>query len=214
MCAPFPVMLHPDPNDAALAWREIDGQLLFLNLIADRYFRLERDQNQAFLDMLDSTGRSRWRQPPDFPRPPCWVAPSDTSTFVDKGDFDLTEVARALWLQRRVERRIGSAGFHSVLTHTKTLLHTSCGRAFEERRRPDRVIRAFEYARILRTAADRCLPRSIAMAIRLASLGTPVTLAIGVKLAPFGAHCWVQHGDLVLSDRIGEVQPYTPLLVI
>lgn len=207
-------MLHPDPNDAALAWREIDGQLLFLNLIADRYFRLERDQNLAFLDMLDRTGRSRWRQPPDFPLPARWMAPSDTTTFIDEGDFDLAEVARSLWLQRRVERRIGSAGFHSVLVQTRSLLQARCGGAFEERGRPGRAVRAFEHARILRTAADRCLPRSIALAIRLASLGTPVTLAIGVKLAPFGAHCWVQHGDLVLSDRIGEVQAYTPLLVL
>lgn len=207
-------MLHPDPNDAALAWREIDGQLLFLNLIADRYFRLERDQNQAFLDMLDRTGRSRWRQPPDFPLPARWMAPSDTTTFIDEGDFDLAEVARSLWLQRRVERRIGSAGFHSVLVQTRALLQARCGEAFEERGRPGRAVRAFEHARILRTAADRCLPRSIALAIRLASLGTPVTLTIGVKLAPFGAHCWVQHGDLVLSDRIGEVQAYTPLMVL
>lgn len=209
----LPVIIYPDPDNPALAWREIAGQLLFLDLAADRYFRLSREQNHAFLDMLDQTGRNRWHQPRGFPLPARWRAPEDASAAIDEGDFSLSEVARSLWLQRRVERRLGLAGFQSVLAHTHALLEARCRQGSKDGG-PDRVIRAFEHARILRTAANRCLPRSIALGLRLAALGTPVTVVIGVKLAPFGAHCWVQHGTLVVSDRVGEVQPYTPLLVL
>jgi hypothetical protein len=79
---------------------------------------------------------------------------------------------------------------------------------------PDRIVRAFEHARILRTAANRCLPRSIALSIRLASCGTRANVVIAVKLAPFAAHCWSQAGDVVLNDSVEEVQRYTPLLVL
>ncbi|HCY01912.1 MAG TPA: lasso peptide biosynthesis B2 protein, partial [Erythrobacter sp.] len=31
---------------------------------------------------------------------------------------------------------------------------------------------------------------------------------------PFGAHCWVQHGEAVLNDTAEEVLRYTPILVV
>ena len=77
-----------------------------------------------------------------------------------------------------------------------------------------RTIRAFEYARLLRTAADRCLPRSIALALCLASDGMRANVVVGVRLAPFGAHCWVQQGGDVLNDSVEEVLCYRPILVI
>jgi len=77
-----------------------------------------------------------------------------------------------------------------------------------------RTIRAFEHARLIRSAADRCLPRSIALALGLAARGCRAHVVIGVKLAPFAAHCWAQAGDEVLNDSAEEVQRYTPILVV
>ena len=76
------------------------------------------------------------------------------------------------------------------------------------------TVRAFEHARLLRSAADRCLPRSIALKLRLAKLRHRTHLVIGVKDRPFGAHAWVQHGDIVLNDSLEEVRRYTPILII
>ena len=39
-------------------------------------------------------------------------------------------------------------------------------------------------------------------------------LVLGVKLRPFEAHCWVQYGDLLVSDHLGTVEPFTPILVL
>lgn len=206
-------MVHPDPDRDALAWREIDGQLIFLDLAADRYFRLGRDQNHTFLDMVARSGRERWRQPPDFPRPSNWAPPTRTSQAIESGAFSLSEIAHSLWTQRRVERRIATSGFHSVLSETRQLLARR-GRPRSDSAIADRIVRSFEHARILRTAANRCLPRSIALAVRLAARGAPVNVVIAVKLAPFAAHCWAQADDVVLNDSVEEVQRYTPLLVL
>jgi hypothetical protein len=39
-------------------------------------------------------------------------------------------------------------------------------------------------------------------------------LVIGVRLAPFSFHAWVQFGDIVLNDEVDTVRPYTPILVV
>lgn len=76
------------------------------------------------------------------------------------------------------------------------------------------MVRAFEQARLLRSTADRCLPRSIALALCLTAKQCRVHVVLGVKLAPFSAHCWVQDGGAVLNDSLEEVQRYSPILVV
>lgn len=210
---PLAAMTPPNPDRDALAWREIDGQLIFLDVAADRYFRLGSEQNRTFLDMIDQTGRERWHQPPDFPRPLNWSPPTRTSRAIELGTFNLPDIAHSLWIQRRIERRIAASGLQSVLVETRRLLARR-DRHSTKLAAADRSVRSFEHARLLRTAANRCLPRSMALAIRLASCGTRANVVIAVKLAPFAAHCWAQAGDVVLNDSVEEVQRYTPLLVL
>ena len=35
-----------------------------------------------------------------------------------------------------------------------------------------------------------------------------------VKASPFGAHCWLQEGDLILNDSVERVGAYTPIMVV
>jgi hypothetical protein len=131
-----------------------------------------------------------------------------------EASFRLDDVARAMWLQGRVERRLATNSFSSVLAG----LQRSIGSVTSDADRllvPHlREVWAFERAKLLRTAADHCLPRSIALALRLARRGCRANLLLGVKLAPFAAHCWVQWRDQVLNDEFEEVARYTPILVI
>lgn len=207
-------MLALDPDRPWLAWRVIDGELIFLDIAADRYFRLPDERNRSFRAEIERSGRCSWRQPPELPRPRHWVPPALTSPAIAHGSFHLAETARALWLQRRVERRMAVAGFGAGLAATAQLLAAGRNRSRAEPAQAARVIRAFEQARVLRSAATRCLARSIALAVRLAACGAPARVVIGVKLAPFAAHCWAQCGDAVASDNCDEVQCYTPLLVL
>ena len=76
------------------------------------------------------------------------------------------------------------------------------------------VAAAFEWSsRIVRTH-DRCLPRSIAVAQRLASLNIAAELVIGVSLYPFAAHSWVQCGTALVNDSPDGVRHFTPILTI
>ncbi|MBD3774932.1 MAG: lasso peptide biosynthesis B2 protein [Rhodobacteraceae bacterium] len=204
-------MDFPAPDGTLLAWCEIDGQAIFLDIAGDRYFRLDGQDNRAFLDQAVGPGRERWHQPDALPRPPDWQAPRRTCPDMQQGPFRLADVAQAMWMQRRVERRLASHPLANVLFDTHRLLRP---RAVACEQAQARMVRAFEYARLLRTAADRCLPRSLALALCLAARDVPAHVVIGVKLAPFAAHCWVQRGDMVLGDTAEEALRYTPILVL
>lgn len=71
---------------------------------------------------------------------------------------------------------------------------------------------AFQRARRYAPAIDRCLVRGLAMKRMLRRRNCEAALVIGVAM-PFSAHCWIQAGDVVLSDRLDTVLPYSPILV-
>ena len=72
-----------------------------------------------------------------------------------------------------------------------------------------RVATAFDRASLMLGCTDRCLPRSFALAHRLADLGVQVDLVFGVTTDPFSAHCWVQHDGVVLNDHLDPVRNFT-----
>lgn len=196
-----------------LAWCETAGRLVFLDLAQDRYFMLADNSDRQLRDRLASEGRARWHQPDAWPRPADWSVPRHSSPAIGTGTFRLAEVAAAMWTQRRIERRLAARSFRDILTEFGVLRDRRT-RSAARRSSGEAVIAAFEQARLLRTAADRCLARSLALALRLAARGETAHVVLGVRLAPFGAHCWAQQGDVVLSDSVEEVTRYTPILVV
>ncbi len=65
----------------------------------------------------------------------------------------------------------------------------------------------------MRSPANRCLSRSIALVQRLAQLGCAAHLVMAVRAAPFAAHSWVQVDDIVLNDTPEEVSRYSPIFL-
>jgi Transglutaminase-like superfamily len=207
--------MHNLPDTATHAWRDLDGEVIFLDLAGDRYFRLPDDQNAGVVTRMTSGNLTRWHLPDDLSLPEEWKEPSGAWRADDHPAFSLPDIARTLWMQRRIERRLLTDGFGVVMRSTRRLLDQAAGRRVAD---TDvvitRFVRAFDQARLLKTAANRCLPRSIAFALVLAGHGVRGTVVIGVKRSPFGAHCWVQAGPVVLNDTWDEVQRFTPLLVL
>lgn len=197
-----------------LACCEISGTLIFLDIARDRYFSLPEPGNTEALAYLDQQSAGRSRQPALWPEGRDIALPLASSPAIATGSFRMSDTARAIWVQRRIEKRLAARPFHSVLSDVANLLHACPSEQPSPRRDPAVTIRAFEYARLLRSAVDRCLPRSIALALCLASDGIRANVVIGVKLAPFGAHCWVQQRADVLNDSVEEVLRYRPILVI
>ena len=205
-------MQRLDHNE--LAWCEIDGQLVFLDIAKDRYFQLTDNLNRETLAYIQQSGLSEWHQPSWLPRPLELARPCRTLDANANGPFNLADVARAMWAQRRVERRLALKGFAPMLRDLRRTINVRTANADVSSDAAHRMISAFNHSQLIRTAADRCLPRSIALALCLATWRVGTQVVIGVKIAPFGAHCWVQAGDLVLNESVEEVQRYQPIIAI
>lgn len=205
------MQLFENPDQA---YCEINGVLVFLDIASDRYFCLSKSRNSEALAYLDDQKMGRNYQPVFLSAANAFELPVRSSPAIEVGPFRIADIARAMWVQRRIEKRVTSRPFQSIISDLAAVLDIRSGKRFDTARDPLRMIRAFEHARLLRTAADRCLPRSVALAICLASDGVRTNVVFGVKLAPFGAHCWTQQGTDVLNDSVEEVLRYRPILVI
>ena len=62
-------------------------------------------------------------------------------------------------------------------------------------------------------ATPVCLIDSLALIDFLLRHGACAELVIGVRMAPFRAHCWVQVENRLLNDTLDHVRPFTPILV-
>lgn len=210
-----------------LSYCVIDGNALFLDVPRDRYFRLSSRQNSAFLGWcagempdeaslrtLETAGVLVGDGAGAVNTSPAIAPVLRRSAAMDDGPFDLAEVARALWMQRKVERRLRIHGLGRVLAEASKLRAGGRQRDIHAGVAGPRVLRAFEIARLIRTSADKCLPRSIAVGLCLARHGIHVDVVLGVKLGPFAAHAWAQSQGEVLNDTMEEVVRFTPILVV
>ncbi|MFL0694667.1 MAG: lasso peptide biosynthesis B2 protein [Agrobacterium tumefaciens] len=120
-----------------------------------------------------------------------------------------------MWIERRLEHRIRTTPFGELLLSVRTTVETRAARGGNAR--PEglaAIVAGSERARLIRSAPDRCVPRSLALVLLCASRGLRAHAVIGVRTRPFAAHCWAQHGPIVLSDPLETVAPFTPILVI
>ena len=73
----------------------------------------------------------------------------------------------------------------------------------------------FIYLRpLLFSSQDACLFDSLALARFLSYYRQFPSCVIGVQTGPFGAHCWVQEGDVVFNDAPEYVRRFTPILAV
>jgi hypothetical protein len=203
-----------EPDEPPVAWCCIDGRILFLDLKEDRYFRLEQNEESELLDRLADGACEQWHQPSILPRPQDWKPPTTSPEPNKNGRFNLSRVAKAIWLQRRVEARLESQNFLNLLLEFRRLRDSRAAQPEPLSSSGRALIEGFDHARLIRSSVDRCLPRSIALALGLARLGDRCNIVLGVTAAPFTAHCWAQQGDVVLNDTIEEVLRCTPILVV
>ncbi len=64
------------------------------------------------------------------------------------------------------------------------------------------------------TLRSACLLDSLTLVHFLGAEGIHPNWVFGVKTEPFDAHCWVQHGEVVLNDAPDRVRQYSPILVV
>ncbi len=211
---------------AGISFCEVDGQLVFLDLGRDRYFRIGASLEQAFRSAVDGAGEVAEDQierlranglitsdvvPETLERA---VATEPTASLVERRQrrasvqpILLGEMAIRLLHARHIVRRGGLPGAISALRAGK-----------DRQSAPDRcslsLVRPYLACRGLLPFAPNCLRDSLALAFYLNRRGAPFQLVFGVKLAPFAAHCWLQDGPLVLNDSLDSVADFKPILVV
>lgn len=202
---------------------EIGNERIFLDLRADRYFRLPPGSDRAFLALESGAPASASdiaalrrlgllvRAPEGRPIEPTRHAAPDSS-FVEDTDLPpgfglraLAEVAALVLRARRAVRRkrlqIELAAFERRAS------------AIAPERCLERDVGEFLRARRLVPVRPNCLYDSLALRRFLARRGLRADLVIAAKLQPFAAHCWVQHGRTVLNDSLGSARDFAPILV-
>lgn len=197
------------------AWTLAGEQAIFLDLLGDRYFGLGEPENSRFRARIASCELAEWHLPACLPRPEAWESPNSGPPVSDESRLDIAGIAAALWIQRRLEVRLRTMPFHQFLIGIREMAEHRLSGGTDARAECMRgIVADFERARLIRSAANRCVPRSLAFVLRCAARGLRVHAVIGVKSKPFEAHCWAQHGSVVLTDPLEHVLQFKPLLVI
>lgn len=206
----------------SLSFCMIGETAIFLDLVSDRYFRLAPEQNASFAsqlagsvaghDALVAAGLGAFADAspitmPSLP-PTQWHRPD---VVARPNPFRLLEAAIC---QRQMERRLKSAGLAAVLQVLHRQLRAPLLVPVTNQVRAMQIVGVFEQTKLFRSAVDRCLPCSLALAQMLARAGYRAQVIVGVKLQPFAAHCWVQSGGIILNESPEEAARYTPILIL
>lgn len=184
--------------DASPSFGLINGRPVFMDEATDSYFCLDPAEEADFLAAL--IGR-------DSLRPACAIA--STTSLVD--DYvplarpRVRDVLRAFSLVRRAKNDIASRPIAQILG----TLHTG---PIAPGQVEHRALRFLAARRLLPWSAN-CLTDAIAL-LRWLGPRDDLHLIFGAKLDPFEAHCWVQHGPLLISDRLDHIAPFKPVRVL
>lgn len=216
---------------AGISCCDVAGRLMFLDLEADRYFCLGQRAEAGFrAAMAGSQPPGQWEDAlrplmqcgflvstSDDSRPsPCRGPATPETSLLDSSQSELPVRLRMAALKDLAATYLAlrRRSLSAVLGALALQKSRAPGQPDLGWTRAREVAAAFEWSsRFVRTH-DRCLPRSIAVAQRLARLDIVADLVIGVSLYPFAAHSWVQCGSALVNDRLDGVRHFTPILTI
>jgi len=204
--------------------------MIFLDVRNDVYFRISPRLERAFNASIEGTpcieadagsliSRGLLVEEPAMAAPSSVaVAPTRSAVEEPHGpqELRLQDVLETLWITGSMRFQMRVRKLHQILRALEDFRRThapiSQGNIDKQRELSLRsAAHAFLRARRYAPVETRCLLDSLAMTRYLARRGHHVRIVFGVTEDPFAAHCWVQAGDLLLSDAIGNVETYTPI---
>lgn len=206
-----------------LAYCIIEDQAVFLDLEADRYFRLNKGTTTAFLEAL--TGEIKVDRTSPLILEAILVPASDAPA-IDALSLGMPVTSLAIKEDGQIRLRWRLAAL-VVAVAVRLKLRINPNALMREGVKinwlPDvgasdgdesltMRIRAFYWAASALPVSLNCVCRSHGLK-RLLSRDD-IHLVIGVRLEPFLAHCWLQQGSRVIGDDVDEVRAFTPITVI
>ncbi len=220
---------------SGLSFCEIDGQLVFLDIENDRYFRLSESVQRSFMSYLASkdacttcaaclvengilaestVGSNCQGQAFEYPSSSAIELAHSRAKISLRSVLEVS--ATVFWTKLQLETR----GLRNVLLSLAKCREKAKQESSSLPKDPSgisdllKAVSAFKEARILVPVETRCLLDSLAIVRFLARRNLQANIVIGVTGDPFSAHCWAQHHDIVLNDTVGNVRSFTPIRVI
>lgn len=218
-----------------LSFCQVDGELIFLDLDNDQYFQLPKRLEQGLTSEVNSAGeinsarreliRRRILVETTFPQE------STSSEFFDAPACSALEVRpqhQSLSLstlfevlvligstQVQLKSRKLSSIIASLVAYRRNQVE-SAGAASSTPLPPSllEATAAFLQARLYIPIEPCCLLDSLSLVRFLARRRLSASIVFAVTTNPFNAHCWVQSGDLVLNDTVGNAILHTPIRVV
>lgn len=214
-----------------ISFCEVSDRLLFLDIVADRYFCLRPDAEHAFRSLLHGEALDAASQVNLNGIVQSGVL-SEVTGYGIPHAFRIHRQASFSLLDARDARIRPTAviGAVTAILAARLSLHWRqlhpILRSIDLRRTDwprsnavdldeiQEAATAFETTSRFLRSHDKCLSRSIALARYLAVRGLPADLVIAVRLRPFAAHAWVQSGQWLVNDRIDTIRSYTPIMAV
>lgn len=202
----------------------VSDQLILLDLVSDSYFQLSEQEAEALRHVakggdpgpralallrrngiLESQPHPAMIKPVNLPQPDISLLEGN-SLGVSSACSVAAIALRLFWVRTRL-----CLGGLAELINSLKFAKLQGGRSEAS---PNREALSFAASRRWIPIATCCLSDSLTLALHLAHLGFNADLVIGVKLDPFAAHAWVQHGGVVLNDGLDGVLDFTPILIV
>lgn len=207
---------------------EIGGQRVFLDLAGDRYFSLPPAADAAFASLQDADDdvSTCVGDIPFLLRAGVLIAvpggkpitrtchPRPTRSLLEGAETRAGASPRALfeaWLL--VLRARHAVKKKKLPAYLQALTRGRPATTNDPAMTPAHALGQFRTARRFIPIAPNCLYDSLALCRFLQRRGICADLVIGAKLYPFGAHCWLQQGEIVLNDSLAYARDFEPVLV-
>jgi hypothetical protein len=189
----------------------IDAHPIFLDIDKDRYFKLPPDTEMAFIKKQYPSALVR----EIHIQTPMRSALERVALNVSPGLAVVLEVT-ALVLSVSLELKWGKLKriTEALARWQRKNATAATSEHLNEEIELLRACAFFRRARMAIPISTRCLLDSIALIRFMARRNLCGDLVFGVTADPFTAHCWVQCGDMVMNDTLGNTQTYTPIRVI
>lgn len=234
---PFSLETMPYQTNPDVSFCRIGGNLVFLDVARDRYFRLPPSlenefvhaargapQDTAALDALiglevivASSDTRAGIHPVTSTLPSTSLLEQghiETDRALKVGTF-LEVLAHVVSMRLRLSFQPLSAVLANASVYRDTKTATYAARAPANFTADlQTMTQLFRRARRLVPIEPVCLLDSLALLHFLARRGLPANLIFGIALNPFSAHCWLQAGETALNESLTVVAAHTPIRIV
>lgn len=200
----------------------VEGQLVFLDLRADRYSCVSASMGDEAIGALTEAElltRDPGRGRPFAPTP--HLSPTTDLSGYPVGrapEIGPGHVARFLAAAALTAARLRWSSLSRIvarLRDRKRRNPSHLGGSFSRSGRPRELVEIYKRLRpLVYTTRDQCLFDSLALVEFVAAHGLLPTLVMGVRMGPFAAHAWVQDDGVVLNDTVANVARFSTIMTV